>query len=462
MVSLINGLSALGQGVSAFAGTAGLELQKSQLANQSAILADQLATKRELNVTQPFAKSQLDTSEAGANTRNAATNATSITTNAATNATSSSNNAATNATSLTTNAATNAGALERTQLEVNKPTGELQMARALAGPNATQDQLQDALTTVLSGRAKFTFSPTTQVDPDDPSKVISGVNRQNTRTGDVDFLPTGTNPNKPGIAGGMGNRSEVYFKRVTVAANEAAQAAQNIMELPSGSDAGWFAGHGAPHGLLGAAKETLTNALTTQGVQDYNTMVPGIGRSLAAIETGGLAPSGSISSSMEGLILKAGDSEMTKMRKMAELRQIVEKGMEPNLVDPKIPDVQKAQVRDIITQIQTAIPFTHHDITTLQQSANPSMTMADVVKARGIGAGATQQSPAPAFTVPDEGSGSPYAPQASAGATAARPPATAPKPPAAAIPPWAQPGDQYNAQLGLARRADGTTYGAPK
>ena len=47
MVSILNGLSALGTGVSAFAGSAALEMQKSQLANQSAILADQLATTRE-------------------------------------------------------------------------------------------------------------------------------------------------------------------------------------------------------------------------------------------------------------------------------------------------------------------------------------------------------------------------------------------------------------------------------
>jgi hypothetical protein len=45
--SFLNGLSQLGAGVASFAGNAGLELQKAQLANQQAILADQLATARE-------------------------------------------------------------------------------------------------------------------------------------------------------------------------------------------------------------------------------------------------------------------------------------------------------------------------------------------------------------------------------------------------------------------------------
>lgn len=45
--SLMNGLSSLGAGVAQYAGTAGLELQKADLAKQSLVLADQLATTRE-------------------------------------------------------------------------------------------------------------------------------------------------------------------------------------------------------------------------------------------------------------------------------------------------------------------------------------------------------------------------------------------------------------------------------
>lgn len=47
MVSFINGLSSLGAATAQFAGAAGLETQRAQLAQQQAILADQLATTRE-------------------------------------------------------------------------------------------------------------------------------------------------------------------------------------------------------------------------------------------------------------------------------------------------------------------------------------------------------------------------------------------------------------------------------
>lgn len=475
MPSILNGLSALGTGVAQFAGSAGLELQKQQLAQQSQILADQLATTRETKL-----QGQQQAFTAGENTQNRTATAINL---AATTAAENARNAATIAGSASNNAATNAAAMARTQAEINAPTpteklfkflkinpdgspmtsgtapsaatatppatsasGDAMGSTSTPDPNAPSGAAPNASSaapppkpSVMDnplvskalglpsagspeatrfaiaqdvakehpywsvgqrateverlvgeasglGRPRYNFAPAVIDDPDNPGQKISGVNRGNTKDGSIEFIRTDTDPNRAGVAGGLGNRAEVYFKRVTVAANEAAQAAQNIMEMPSSSTSGFFGQRGPPaHGLLGAAKESLTNALTTQEVQDYNTLVPGIGRSLAAIETGGLAPSGQISSSMDGLILKSGDSEMTKMRKMAELRQIVEKGMEPNLVDPKIPDVQKQQVKDIITQIQTAIPFTHHDITVLQQSKNPNVTMADVVKNRGIG-----------------------------------------------------------------------------
>jgi len=72
-MSLLNGLNYLGTGLAQFAGTAGLEQQKSDLAKQNLMLADQLATNRALNVEQPFQAAQLATTEAGANARTAAT-----------------------------------------------------------------------------------------------------------------------------------------------------------------------------------------------------------------------------------------------------------------------------------------------------------------------------------------------------------------------------------------------------
>lgn len=86
-ISLLNGLSSMGAGIAAFAGTAGLEQQKSELANQSAILADKLATTRESTLqdqqqqflagqntqSQAAELTRARLSEGGATARNAAT-----------------------------------------------------------------------------------------------------------------------------------------------------------------------------------------------------------------------------------------------------------------------------------------------------------------------------------------------------------------------------------------------------
>lgn len=214
---------------------------------------------------------------------------------------------------------------------------------------------------------------------------VDGVYSLDKRTGKPLFTPGAVLDPKGAGAAGMSGREGVYFNRVAAAGNEAATAAANIMELPRTVSTGIFGGRTQAPGLLGAAKESLTNAATSQDVQSYNTMIAGVSRNLAAIESSGLAPNGSLTHSMDSVILKEGDSDITKMRKMAEMRQIVEKGLEPNLANPKIPDEQKTLVKNIIGQMQTAIPFTQHDITALQHAKNPQSTIADIVKARRLG-----------------------------------------------------------------------------
>jgi hypothetical protein len=272
-----------------------------------------------------------------------------------------------------------AAQLLRTQTTVNAPPPETRNAIARSKMTPEEKTAEDEL---QPGRARFSYLPTTQPDPDNPGKVRSGILKlDNHGILDPEFINTGTDPNKPG-AGGMGNRAEVYFNRTTKASTLAAEAAKNIMELPIESSAGIFSGRGQGTGLMAAAKESLVNAATSQAVQDYNVMVAGITRNLSTIESSGLSPPGSFTKSMDAVTLKEGDSELTKMRKMAEIRQIVEMGAEPDLANPRISIDQKTQLQGVVDKIKTAIPFTHSDITALQRAKDPKMTIGDVVSAR--------------------------------------------------------------------------------
>lgn len=416
MASLMNGLSSLGAGVSAFAGAAGLEAQKASLAQDAARLADSLATTRGTTLQ----------AQAGDIAATAAEKQQTFTSGE--------------------NTANRVAEMARTQATINAPTPEMKNVQAATDPNTPQTQrdmisrnllpkeaqlaeymksappeMQETMNSLLMGRPRYSFQPTTMPDPDNPGKFLSGVNKQDTRTGDIQFVPTGTNPNNPNAGGGQGNRAELYFNRTTKASTLAAEAAKNIMDLPIESSSGYFAGRGQSTGLMAAAKETLVNAATSQAVQDYNVMVSGLTRNLSTIESSGLAPPGSFTKSMDSVVLKEGDSELTKMRKMAEVRQIVEMGAEPDLANPKISTDQKAQLQAVVDKIKTAIPFTHADITALQRSNDPKITIADVVNARLRGAPLPMGGPTPDNY---SGTGAEGTPAASTTASPAAPPAS--------------------------------------
>jgi len=197
--------------------------------------------------------------------------------------------------------------------------------------------------------------------------------------------PIAGGPHDPNaVSAGMDSRSSVMFNRVAASANEAVQALKNIAELPVTTSTGWFGGASPPTTLMGSVKSVLGQKITSQEAQDYKTMIAGVSRSLSTIETAGLAPNGSITHSMDSITLNEGDSQLTKLRKLAETRQIIEKGIEPNLSNPKLAPAQRDLINKIITEVQGAIPFTQHDITKLQQSKNPNATLMDFAKSTGL------------------------------------------------------------------------------
>lgn len=311
-------------------------------------------------------------------------------------------------TGVPTEAALNARATRdyrNTYLDMNRQTREdaitqrrdAAAANAQAKADALAQRAQDAtdreadrktqlrIAEMNANQGRYTYQPATQDDPV-TGKPVSGYLRLSTRGDEPPQFISGYTPLKGSAAtSGLGGREGVFFNRVTQAGNAATAAAKNIMELPITTTRGIFGGRQQGPGLLDAFKEDLANTVTGQDAQSYNTMMAGVSRNLAAIEASGLAPNGSLTHSMDSLVIKEGDTDLTKLRKLAEARQIVETGLEPNLANPRIPDEQKALVRRIIGQMQEAIPFTQHDITQLEMSKNPRTTINDVMKQRGLG-----------------------------------------------------------------------------
>jgi hypothetical protein len=125
-MGLMNGLSALGAGVAQYAGTAGLELQKAQLAQQQTILADQLATTRETGLQQSAGA----IAATAAGVQQGATAALATQQQGATAALETQREAA----AASEGSATRAADMARTQATINAPPEQIKLLRALGVP----------------------------------------------------------------------------------------------------------------------------------------------------------------------------------------------------------------------------------------------------------------------------------------------------------------------------------------
>lgn len=200
-----------------------------------------------------------------------------------------------------------------------------------------------------------------------------------------------TNPNNlpktltpVGNIGTAGARENVFTQRLIQAGNQASKDLENVVKLPLTASRGPFGAFGAVSSpsFMDAGKVVLGNAMTSQEQQTYNAMATGFQRTLAAIESAGLMPSGSLTHQMDNVLFKPGDTNLTKLHKLAQTRQIVESGMEVVLSNPRISDDEKAKVKDIVGRLEKAVPFTHSDLIKLgqQQATNPDATLRGVLK----------------------------------------------------------------------------------
>lgn len=178
-----------------------------------------------------------------------------------------------------------------------------------------------------------------------------------------------------------GGRESVFMNRVIQAGNQATADLENVVKLPLTSSRGFFGGRGQGKGLMEAGKETMANAMTTQEVQEYNVLSTGFQRALAAIEGSGLAPAGSLMHQMDAVIFKEGDTNYTKLMKLAQTRQIVEKGLETTLANPRVAPETRKHVEEIMAKLQRAVPFTAADLLRMrkEQEVDPNITLGDVV-----------------------------------------------------------------------------------
>jgi hypothetical protein len=213
------------------------------------------------------------------------------------------------------------------------------------------------------------------------------------------LVPIKGGPKDPNAPAAAGSRESVFNDRVINAGVLGAQALTNIARLPTGASTGIFGtGVGATpgHGIFESSRDALRNTLAPQEVQDYNLMIAGLSRNLANIESAGLGVTQNFVDSLGSIQLRAGDTEVTKLEKLAEARQVIEKGLLTKLVNPRISQQQKDLMHQITEQVQTAVPYTMADVQDLKDkwSKGDNISLGQLMQQKGLAPKGGNSSPA--------------------------------------------------------------------
>jgi hypothetical protein len=188
------------------------------------------------------------------------------------------------------------------------------------------------------------------------------------------------------MGAGGGGRFAGQVIRIMTSAKQATAELGNLVQLPLDSSSGWFMGaqNRTPTSIIGATKQVLAQKVTDQEVQDFNTSIVGMGKALASLESGGMQTNQALIGQFDRLALQTGDTNFTKMRKLATMRQDAENAIESVLTSPLLGKQQKEFAQGLIADLRNAVPFSPNDVTMLERSKKPGATMGDFAKSQGL------------------------------------------------------------------------------
>jgi hypothetical protein len=169
--------------------------------------------------------------------------------------------------------------------------------------------------------------------------------------------------------GGQGRQAAAQIQSMIGASSELVGETRNLMELPSTAVAGIFQGvQSVPAPKLGeAVARTLANKLTPEEATDLATSFQGVARSLATIEAQGRATGlVGLTGMSQGLMPQTGDTTGNILRKMATLRQIMERNIDAIEASPNASAEQKKLLKNLRGEMGTVVPFTVSEVNKLQ------------------------------------------------------------------------------------------------
>ncbi len=174
--------------------------------------------------------------------------------------------------------------------------------------------------------------------------------------------------------------------------NEAVGTISNIVNLPYDVTSGVFQGRNTTN-LLFAPLGALTNELTSEDVQRYNKEIKNFGKFASRVVSGGrVVPAGVQKDFEDQFVIREGDSPLTVLTSLAQMRQVMERAAEVKIKSASTDPGLKQLYVDGLEVVRSSIPFTVNDVNKFANQRDKNKTFSDMFTEYGLGG--QQQTPA--------------------------------------------------------------------
>jgi hypothetical protein len=167
--------------------------------------------------------------------------------------------------------------------------------------------------------------------------------------------------------------------------NEAVGTISNIVNLPYDVTSGVFQGRNTTN-LLFAPLGALTNELTSEDVQRYNKEIKNFGKFASRVVSGGrVVPAGVQKDFEDQFVIREGDSPLTVLTSLAQMRQVMERAAEVKIKSASTDPGLKQLYVDGLEVVRSSIPFTVNDINKFANQRDKNKTFSDMFTEYGLG-----------------------------------------------------------------------------
>lgn len=161
---------------------------------------------------------------------------------------------------------------------------------------------------------------------------------------------------------------------VATASNEATASLGNLVMMPIDISSGLFGGREIDS-IWGSPINVLTNSLTSESTQRYNSEINNFGKFIAQVQKGGRAVTNAdIQTTAAAFKIKEGDGPLTALTKLAGARQALDRALDVRIASPRTPDELKNVYRQNKQDIERVVPFTVADINKIASSKDKTKT----------------------------------------------------------------------------------------